>query len=122
MSNALLWVVFRLTPDQFELLSANDKSNLGRQTTKWLKQGKTPEDVRAFGEWWDRRDWRGREGQRPEFRHLGAEWGTFEQQIKQQERTDNGKSKRQTSDGRGDYPGGDYPTLDPARFEPGRAS
>ena len=45
----------------------------------------SPDDIRAFGEWWYKVDWRGKQGNAPRPAQVREEWGKFRQWQQQQE-------------------------------------
>lgn len=95
LSNALLLLVHRATPDKFKFLDSVAQANLRKQTTIWQKLGKTHKDIKAFSDWWYAHDWRGKQGDKPSYAFIRREWPTFEAW---QENPDRHRAKQSTHD------------------------
>lgn len=63
--------------DGFDLLPEQDKRNIRKAAKHFRDRDYGPDDVREFGAWWRRNDWRGRQKQQPTVRQLKSEWYKF---------------------------------------------
>jgi len=79
-----------------ELLTEKQRGQLN-QTGKKLRLLKnqivTSADVLAFGDWWQAKDWRGKQGEFPRPDQVRAEWGRFRHWQKQQATREDAKQQ-----------------------------
>lgn len=60
-----------------ELMSRGQEKLLGRESEKFREAGIEPEEIEQFGEWWYKKDWRGKRGQSPTLSQVSECWGQF---------------------------------------------
>lgn len=62
----------------YDLMTDKQRGQLNVEGKALRDAGVTPDDVRAFGEWWIGHYWKGRDGQAPRPTQVREDWGRFE--------------------------------------------
>jgi hypothetical protein len=59
------------------LLTGGQRGQLNQAEKKLCQHGVGPQDILAFGQWWEAHDWRGKRGDPPLPHQVRQEWGRF---------------------------------------------
>jgi hypothetical protein len=76
-SQAMFKALADLCQYDLDLIADKERGKLNQAEKKMRDKGYTPDNLKAFGDWWYSQDWRGKQQQPPTLTQIRETWGQF---------------------------------------------
>ncbi len=76
-SQAMFKALADLCQYDLDLMGDKERGKLNQAEKKMRDKGYTPDNLKAFSDWWYEFDWRGKQDQSPTLNHIRETWGQF---------------------------------------------